>query len=322
MDVRRHAAGPGPWAMARENIGLKLAALFASVVLFSLVRGAGDVQRSIDLPLTVNLPTAVNGNPVLLTPLPDKVRLILRGSPSVVGSLRPEEVGLLQLDLRDGHRANARLDATLIHLPAGARFVGFSPDTLELRWDTMISRALPVRASLVGSTGLRTRVDAASVEAEPDRVRVRGPSLYVDPLTAVHTEPLDVTGFAQGRYDRRVPLETLRTELAYEGAPSGVRVTFEVKPLVADRRIEDVPVTMMGNLHVLLRPSVVDVVVRGDPLEVERLDPSQVVAVVEIPDATVLARGPASARVRVRPLPEGCEAGLVSPNEVLVVPLH
>ena len=322
MDLRRSRVLSSAWVAAGENLGLKVTALLIAVALFSIVRGAGNVQRSLDLTVTVSLPPPAPGNPVLLTQLPDKVRLTVRGSPSVIGSLRPDEIGPVQLDLRDGRRAALRLDANLVQLPAGATFVGFSPDALELHWDAMVTRVLPIRASVVGSPVPRTRVDSAVVEVEPVRVRVLGPALYVDPLAAVHTDPVDVTGLPLGRYERRITLESPRPEVSYEDVPTGVRVTFEVVPVVAERRVEALTVTPVGAARVTLRPPVVDVLVRGDPVQVEHLLPAQVVPTVEVPDGAALTRGPVAARVQVRPLPDGSEVISVTPNEVLVVPVR
>ncbi len=309
-------------ALARENLGLKLVALVVSVALFSYVHGAGEVQRIVDLPLVVTLPATGVGAPVLLTSLPDKVRLTVRGASSLVGSMRDDDVGVIQLDLRDGHRRSVRLGASRVHLPAGAVFVSLVPDALELHWDVTVARTLPIRASLVGSPSPRLRVDPLAVEVEPERVRVTGPSLYADSLTAVHTDLLDVSGLPQGRYERRVPLETLRVELSYDEAPIAARVTFDVVPIVSERRIQDVPVVLMGPVRGSLRPAMVDVTLRGDPVEIERLNPSQVVVAAEITDPQALLHGAVSARVHVRPLPEGCEVAGVTPGEVLVVPSH
>ena len=49
-----------------ENFAYKLASLVISVTLFMVFRGAGAVQRSVDVPITAVLPAAYAGNAVLL----------------------------------------------------------------------------------------------------------------------------------------------------------------------------------------------------------------------------------------------------------------
>lgn len=163
-------------------------------MLFSVVRGSGNVQRSIDVPATFVLPPTSTGNPVLLSSLPDKVRVTVRGSPSVLGPLRADDIGPLQIDVREGRARQVHLDAELLALPAGATLVSFTPDTIPMQWDTMVERSVPVRATVVGSLPPRARVER--VEVEPSHVHVRGASLYVDPMVSVHTEPVDASGLA------------------------------------------------------------------------------------------------------------------------------
>ncbi len=299
-----------------ENLGLKLVSVVISVMLFSVVRGSGNVQRSIDVPTTYVLPAPVTGNPVLLSSLPDKVRVTVRGSPSVLGPLRADDLGPIQIDVREGRARQVRLRPDQVELPAGAALVSFTPDTIPMQWDTLVERAVPVRTSIVGSLPPRARV--ANIEIEPSHVRVRGASLYVDPMASVHTEPVDASGLGAGRYERRIPLEPPRSGVEFENA-HGVRVTFEIAVTVYERRFENLVVTAVGAPRAQLRPPVVDVVVRGEPSVVDRLLPSQVVPVVDLSDLTPL-RAPASVRVDVRPLPEGATAGPRTPAEILVVP--
>lgn len=297
---------------ASENLGLKLVSLVIAVGIFAFVRGSGSTQRSLDVPLLALLPQSAEGRSVLLSSLPDKVRVTVRGATSVVSSLRAEELGPVQVDLRAGQRPFVRMSADLLSLPAGARFVSIEPSTIPLSWDVSVSRLVPVRASVVGSLPPRSRVVIADVE--PARLRVRGPSLYVDPIVAVHTDEIDTSGLAAGRYERRIALESLRAGVDYEAA-AGVRVTFEIVPTVGERRFTAVSVAVLGAARLQLRPPVVTVEVRGDPEAVEGLSPTQVVPFVD-PGPPPLPRGTAPIAVQLRPLPQGLTAAVV-PNEVL-----
>lgn len=301
-----------------DNLGYKLVALSLSLILFAVTRGSGDVQRSVDVPLAAALPPAERGNDVLLTPLPEKVRVTVRGAASAVGSLRGDDVGPVQLDLREGHRRSVRFERSMLRMPAGANIVSFTPPILELEWDTLASRVLPIRPTVLGAPAARSRIER--LEVEPRQVRVRGPTQALELLDGVHTEAVDVTGLGPGRYERRVALESLREGLSL-GVNTPARVSFEVVPEVQRRVFERLAVTAIGMPNVSLRPPVVDVVVRGAPAVVEALLPSQVVPFVPALEGGV-PRAPEHAAVQVRPLPEGVTAVEVSPHEVLVVPAH
>lgn len=301
-----------------DNLGYKLTALALSVVLFTMTRGAGDVQRSVDVPLAAALPSPDRGNYVLLTSLPEKVRVTVLGTASTVGSLRGDDIGPVQLDLRDGHRRAVRFDRGMLRMPAGATIVSFTPPTLDLEWDTLSSRVLTVQATVLGTPASRGRVEGLDVA--PRQVRVRGPAQALELLDGVHTEAVDVTGLGPGRYERRVSLESLREGLTV-GVTGQVRVAFEVVPEVQRRVFERLVVTALGTASVTIRPPIVDVIVRGTPSVVEGLLPSQVVPFVAAIDPGSL-RAPQNVTVQVRPLPEGVTAVEVSPHEVLVVPVH
>jgi hypothetical protein len=297
-----------------ENLGLKLVSLVIAIGVFAFVRGSGTTQRSVDVPLLAMLPQGGDGKPVLLSSLPDKVRLTVRGASSVVSGLRAEELGPVQLDLRAGRRPLVRLGADLLSLPAGARFVSVEPSSLALSWDVSVTRLIPVRPSVVGTLPPRARVSVLDVE--PARLRVRGPSLYVDPIVSVHTDEIDTTGLSAGRYERRIALESLRAGVDYEAA-AGVRVTFEIVPTVGERRFAAVPVAVLGAARVQLRPPVVSVEVRGDPEAVEALAPSQLVPFVD-PGPPPWTHGTTALAVQLRPLPAGLSA-VITPAEVLAV---
>ncbi len=299
-----------------ENLVLKLVSLALALALFGAVRGSGNVQRSIDVPVTFVLPVGDPGQRVLLSPLPEKVRVTLRGSPSVLASLRADSLGAVQLDLREGRARQVRLRADLLDIPTGVSFVSVAPEVIPLQWDMIVERALPVRAAVVGSLAPRARVER--VEVEPALVRVRGAALYVEPMSSVHAEPIDATGLPIGRYERRAPLEAPRGGVTYE-VVQGVRVAFEIVQPVYERRFEHLPVTAVGPARAQLRPPHVTVVVRGEPSVVDHLQPGDVVPVVDLAPLLPL-HGPVSARVEVRPLPEGVTVGSRVPDEVLVVP--
>ncbi len=301
-----------------ENLGLKIASVIISVLLFSVVRGSGNVQRSLDVPATFVLPVSATGNAVLLSSLPDKVRVTVRGLPSVLGAIRGDDIGPLQIDVREGRSRLVRLHPEMLTLPAGATFVSFTPDTIPLQWDTMVDRSVPVQPTIVGTLAPRSRIE--HIEVEPSHVHVRGASLYIDPMTSVHSEPIDVSDLTPGRYERRIPLEPARSGVEFDTA-RGVRVSFEVAVTVYERRFSRLAVTAVGPLRAQLRPPVVDVIVRGDPAVVDRLLPSQVVPVVDL-SAMTPAHSPVSVAVEVRPLPEGASVGDRSPAEILVVPLR
>ncbi len=301
-----------------ENVGLKLASLLISLALFGMVRGAGNVQRSMEVSLLARLPASTSGR-VLLTDLPERVRVTVRGAPSVVGGLRSDDLGPVQIDLSDGRRPSVILDGSLFQVPGAVQIVSVQPSSLQLTWDAMVERDVTIRAEILGTTESGTHL-ATPVEITPARVHVGGPGLYVDPITAVRTDAIDVTGLPAGHYERRVALASPRPHVRFDQT-GGVRVVFNVVREIVERRFERVPVTPVGGGRVELRPSLATITVRGEPQLVNAIDPAQIVPVVEVGDAALIRTG-TRMPLLAGSLPAGVSLVAVEPTEVIVLPVH
>lgn len=318
MEAHPRRSPPVQWlaSAVTENLGLKLTSLLIALALFGMVRGAGNVQRSMEVSLLARLPPSSAGR-VLLTDLPEKVRVTVRGTPSIVGGLRADDLGPVQIDLSDGRRPSVILDSSLFQVPGGVQIVALQPQSLQLTWDAMVERNVPIRADVSGAPAPGTHL-AAPPEIVPPRVHVSGPGLYVEPLVAVGTDVVDITGLQPGRYERRVALDPPRPHVRYDLA-GGVRAVFTVENEVVERQFERVPITPVGGGRVELRPPLATVVVRGVPNVISSLDAAQVVPTVEIGDATLL-RGTTRIPLRVANLPAGVSLVSIEPTEVIVVP--
>lgn len=298
-----------------ENIGYKLVALALAVALMISVKGAGTVTRTVDVPVTALLPAPTHHGRVLISPLPDVVRVTIRGPSSLIGSLRGDQLGPMQLDLRDGARRSLMMEDDFIRLPRGTTVVGFVPAHIELAWDTLVTRTLPIRPSLTGTLGARLRM--AAVNPDPPTLTLRGPASEIEPLDHIRTDDLDVSSLTAGHHDRRLGL-VAPSPLVALGTIQRVRLGLDVVPLVAERRFERLAVAALG-ARAEVRPPVVDVVVRGDPDAVEALLPSQVVPFVEVDGAQ---RGSESSPIHLHPLPRGLELARIEPGQAVVTIAH
>ncbi len=298
-----------------EDLGLKVLSLLVALGLFGLVRGAGNVQRSLEVSLIARLPAA-GARRVLLTDLPDRVRITVSGSPTQVGAIRPDALGQIQLDLSEGRRASVYLDAAALSFPAGVRLVQVQPASLQLQWDDFVERPVPVRVEMSGMPATGTHV-VGDVEIVPRSVRVSGPALFVGAINMIRTDALDVTGLPAGRHERRLPLESVRAGVAVD-APAGIRVTFVVDREIVERRFEQVSVTSVGAGNVDVRPPSVTVILRGAPSAMSAVVAQSLVPTIEVPIAPA-ARTNVRARVTLAHVPPDVSLVGIDPPEVIVV---
>ena len=299
-----------------DNIGLKITSLVAAVALFSIVRGAEDAQRSVYVDVIATLPPPSSAR-MLMTEVPDRVHLTLRGSRALLNSLRRDDIPPVQIDLTNGELRTYYFDAEVFEIPAGLEVVQFAPATVPLTWADRLQRTLPVHAVLEGSptSGLMLM---GSPLVRPATIELSGPSPAVAPLEALDTDPIDITALGAGRHELRVALARVPDRVDVLG-DRNVTVVFEIAPQVAERDVPRLEIAVIGGAVREIRPARVRVALRGAPDELDELDALGIVPYI---DASALdpARGAQSVIVRVRGIPDGIELAGVEPEEVLVTP--
>ena len=297
-----------------ENLPLKIVALVGAIVLFSLVRGAEDAQRSVFVDVVAILPPADSGK-ILVSEVPDRVKVTLQGSRSLLNSIRREDLEPVQVDLsRDTGLRYYYMDPTSFDLPAGIQIVQMAPASIPLTWAERIDRRVRVEAQIMGEPGEGLEV-REPVGVEPRRVLLRGPQNEVDPLAAIETQPIDVSGLDAGEHVRRVRLERPPPHSSYVGEPI-VEVRFEVARQLAERSLESLEVSTVGPHRAEVRPEVVTVELEGPESMLAELTPTEVVPWVDVSDPEL--EGTVPRPVQVRGLPEMVTVGEVRPAEVLV----
>jgi YbbR domain-containing protein len=287
-----------------ENLTAKIVSLVAAIVLFSMVRGSEDAQRTVFSDVVAILPPGDSGK-VLLSELPDRVRLTLQGSRSLLNSIRREDLEV-QMDLTDTRLRYYYFDPAVFDLPAGVQIVQMAPASVPLTWADRIERRVPVEPQFVGTPEPGLSI-TEPVAVEPRRVLLRGPQNEVDPLASVDTQPIDLRGLAAGEQIRTVRLERPPTHASYVGEPM-IEVRFEIVRELDERTFSELPVSIVGPVRATLRPGVVAVVVRGPRSSVETMEPTQVVPWVDIEDPALTGTIE----------PEGVEIVRVEPPSVLV----
>lgn len=306
-------SAPG-WTMRdwlTRNLGLKVVALGASIALFALVRGAEDSQMTVDVPIIMTPPPLESGK-MLVSDLPDRVRLFLQGSRSQLNGMRTDLMSVT-VDLTDTSLHYYYFADDQFELPAGVRINRIAPASFPLDWADRIERRVPVQAQLVGETpeGL---VLAAPPRVEPVELRAVGPAERVAELRVALTQPLDLATLGEGVHSRRLPLERIDEHVTFEPEQS-VRVELTLVPDVTER-------TWTPSLRLIgadargLDPMSVSLTLRGSPADLDALEAEGLA--VEL-DLTDLEPGPAQVRPRIARLPEGVEVVRFEPASVELV---
>ena len=292
-----------------ENLNLKLLSFAFALILYSLVHGSQDAQRSVQVDLVVVLPPE-SANRVLSNQLPPQVRLTLRGPRAALDELHADDIGNLQVDVHSGSEKRLTLEPAMVHVPPGVHVEQIDPPSIDLLWEDQIVREVPVQVSVVGIPAPGFMVKGAPI-ADPAFVRVHGPKSEVLVLQHARAEAFDVTGLTENVYSRQLALDKPAGRLTYDA--SSVQVTTGITREVVERLIPKLPVIAVGQPKAKTTPSEVDVRLVCPPEILRGLRPEQVVPRVE--ERSAAASGSESLPVIVEV--DRCEVH-VTPSAVIV----
>lgn len=294
-----------------ENLYLKFLSFALALLLYSSFHGTQDAQRSMSVNLVLVMPQD-SGNRVLVSPVPETVRLTLRGPRSALDELRADDVGNIQVVLRTSAERRVRLDQQMVHVPPNVRVEQIDPPAIDLTWEDVVVRDLPVQVSVVGTPAAGFVVKNAPV-AEPARVRVRGPKSEVMVLQYVRADSFDITGLTEGTYSRQLAVDRPRGRVLMDTSAQIVQVTTEVGRELVERPFMKVPVAVVGQPKARSQPVEVDVRLVCPTEIVRALRPEQVV-----PHVTVKTQTPSgSESLPVEVSIDKCEAH-ITPKTVVV----
>jgi hypothetical protein len=291
-----------------EDLGLKLVSFACALLLYSAVHSAQDAQRSMSASLVVTLPPG-SGNRVLVNQLPPQVRLLLRGAANKLDDLHADDLGV-QAELTSTNPRFLRLDPKMVHAPPGVRVESIDPASIELIWEDIITRDVPIQVGVVGSPAPGFTIKGAPA-ADPGSVRARGPKSEVLGLQYARAAAFEVNGLIDGTYQRQLLIDAPPPRVTYDA--NIVKVSVQVQREVVERSFIKLPVIVIGPPKAKTFPAEVDVRLICPPEVVRALRPEQLVPHVEEKGTT--PQGSESLAVTVQV--DRCEAH-VTPQSVIV----
>jgi YbbR domain-containing protein len=273
-----------------DNLGLKLLSFTFALALYAFIHGAENAQRTFSLSVVSIIPPEAS-NRQLMTQVPTEVAVTVRGSRTQLGDLRGDDLGTLQLDLRGGKLTHIDLDPSMFHVPAGLTVEQIYPPTIELRWDDVITRSIPVQVPRTGEVDVGFLVKGW-IAVEPQTVKARGPRSVVDVMQFARTAPFDISGLAEGTYQRTLALDRPPKLVTYDvdSVVATVEIGRELASRTFDRKVE-----VVGLPRAKTQPLTVLVKITGAPADVNALSPESIVPRVEPKAANVDTSQPGSA---------------------------
>jgi YbbR domain-containing protein len=172
------------------NLGLKIAAVLLSVVLWFFATSRGQSEITIDVPIEfINISTGiemVNHNIKVIS-------LTIKGQERLIKNIKPADIRVY-VDLSKAKKGEAvyYINREDIKLPPSISVTNISPSSVKITTEETILKTVKVRPFIIGDPAKGFYVK--SVELEPQTVIIEGVKSEVRKLNNIRTEPLDITG--------------------------------------------------------------------------------------------------------------------------------
>ncbi|MBK9262250.1 MAG: YbbR-like domain-containing protein [Polyangiaceae bacterium] len=265
-----------------DNIGLKILSLLCALGIYAFIHGAENAERTVSVSIVTIMPPE-SANRQIMTQIPNEVKVTLRGSRTQLDGLRSDDLGTLNLNLRSGRETNIELEPGMFRTPAGVSVVEISPPSIEIRWDDVVTHAIPVQIARTGEPAPSFEVKGV-IRSEPEKVQARGPRSLVDGLQYARSAPFDVTGLTEGVYRRPLPLDKPPKLVTYD--VDTVTATVEIARVLAKKEFANLRVEVVGLTRAATTPPTVKVRLVGSDEDVNAVSPEALVPRVEPQNVT------------------------------------
>jgi len=253
-------------APLRRRLGAKIFATVCAFVLWFFVNAGERETQVMPFPIEFrNLPErAIQTNLDRV----DTVNVRLNGPGPLLASLdtkrSPIVLDLSHAEIGTDFRLKVRDE--MVRIPRGVRILDIEPSRIPVRLERVKRVSVPVTLAPVGEP--RDGYKVQTLKAVPDKVQVSGPASLVDRLTALETEPFDLTDLAASA-QRTVGL-VRADQLTVK--PETVVVEISVAPVVTTREFKRLAVEVRNvDRPFQLKPARVNLTVRGPQRVVQGL---------------------------------------------------
>lgn len=294
-------------AWLTENFRLKLFALLLTLLVYGIVVAGRSYERELYFSV------AVDGLPEdqVLVGEPPEIRVRLSATPGGFSAIGDASRRVIHLPMPTSGKGQFHITDADLRLPRGVKALSIAPEQFNLRMEKLLTRALPVRVQQQGTPAAGHQV--RSLRPIPDKVQVRAPQSVFATLSTLTTEPVNVEGqdddfSVRVRLNADIPFVTLATE--------GVDVAVDLGSEVGNRALPKVAVQLLGPRpeRASLDRRSVQVKLRGPRSILDKLDPAELFATVDLLALPSQAAGTYAVTPQLSNLPSELEVASVWPK--------
>lgn len=291
-----------------KNLSLKILSFFFAISLWLFVNLKATAESTLHIPVRwESLPSFLE----ITNEVIDSVRVRVAGPRRILANFEPSRLPVT-LDLSDAKvgLSNYQINEKMVHLPPGLTATLLPPDTIQFKFELIVTKGVEVNPLLEG--GLDEGYVVEGVEVLPNRVEIVGAQSEVQGISQVDTEAIDVTGRRES-FEMKAKIVVGRPHAWPSTGQEEVEVRVAIAEKTVRRLLKQISLKVENPREsIRLEPPRVDVVLEGPADKLESVPADQVAVSVVLPKEGPL---PESLPVKVRLPVDGIRA-VTSPDEV------
>ena len=281
-----------------KNLGLKLLSIVFAISLWLFVNLKATEEKDFQLPLRwINLPSFLE----IRNPVNDFVRVRVSGARRILSNLNPRKYPVV-LDLTDAKAGLMDYQITekmVSHIP-GLKVEVLPPDTVQFKFELIVTKEVPVKPNIVGKPPVGYVLER--VEVVPERIEIIGAQSEIMGTDFASTRMISLSEL-RGDFDEKVKVEINRPHVWASGDHRMVQVHISITEQDIGKWFRNINVKVENPKgKYLLKPSQVDIYLKGPAGKIQDVKPEDLYAFVAFPDGNI---GMVALSIQLRPIAEG-----------------
>jgi len=240
-----------------QNKGrLQIFSVILALIAWFAVHSGQTIRQRTEFPIQyINLPVQLS----FAKEPPSRIQVTLTGTLHRLRGLDTKEIPyVVDLSSYEAGRFFIDIDSSNLRLPFDVRPISVTPRRIEVSFEEMMKKELPVRVVVDGV--LKPGYVLTSIETTPDPIQVQGPKSMVEGLKEVELR-LNVEGRSES-FSTSLPIDWSGSRIH---SVETVLVEAKISKTNVEQRFEKVEVVAEGgeDKKVTINPSFASLVIRG-----------------------------------------------------------
>lgn len=272
-----------PLGWITNNLGIKIISLFLAIGFWFYAIGEESIEVTRSVPLKIQI---ANDKLSEVSRSVDSLRVTFQAPRQLASNLMSDNLSAMHriegVEKAGNYTFTVAPQDISIPYPE-VKILKIIPVSITVSLDEVIVKKLAVKANLEGDPAFGYRVDTNSIELDPNAVLVQGPKSVLEKMDSISTEPIQLVG--RIRSFRRTT--EIQTKPGIKILGDGIAdVQVSILPEFSEKTFSGVSIHPLGSpaseRYVILDTKQIELVLKGPSAVLDKLDPSTILAFVEV----------------------------------------